>query len=186
MGSASVLAQPLSAYADRMPINLIHKLAWWRYERLDLVSPLAPEQCLARLRDQTGRESVSRGDKPAIVSFSHTTFRLRKRRSLKFQTVLYGRVVDENGGSRIECRIGLERAAVLLAHVWTLFAGAALVFLFLCANLGSEPGQMIRDLPMMVFGWATLPLGIFVVRTLCDDSAFLKQTLRDVLKDGHG
>ena len=166
-------------------------LLWWRYDKVSLVTPLAAAECVARLRASTQSEWKLFGDAEAVASIKELSFRIRKRRWVKMQTVLYGRLSnDDHGNTRIECRIGAERIVVALGVAWTLIV--MLGFGTTLVNLrGANIHEAIGNIVIMALGWLTFPVGVLVSRILWDDGLFLQDFLcrtlqaREVPADPH-
>src|SRR6266540_3270680 len=97
-------------------------MAW----QLDLVSHLPPDECVRRLRAKTGRWkgawTVYLGgwkvfsddpivtDSEVIGHVGETSLRICRRvpNENAFQIWLFGKLKNENGGTRLRCRFGLN------------------------------------------------------------------------------
>jgi hypothetical protein len=78
----------------------------------DLISPLSRQDCVLRLKskaDPAWSDAVT-------GSVSETSFRLSRRIAYRnsFQPCLSGRFIDDNGQTRLDCRIGCIRSCGLL------------------------------------------------------------------------
>jgi hypothetical protein len=83
---------------------------------VDLISPLSAEECVQRLRFKTAE-----GWSGSVVgSVGETSFRLRKRIGYRnsFQTSLYGKIIAEDGQTRLHCRAGLHPFVRVFMTVW--------------------------------------------------------------------
>src|SRR5665213_2701447 len=147
----------------------------------DLISPLSREECVQRLRSKI--DPAWGGT--VVGSVGDTSFRLRKpiyyRNS--FQYSLSGRLIDENGQTRLHCRIGLHPLVRAFLVVWfggVLAACAAISIRMASVLAGGSlpenmwPGVMIPFL-MLAGGVALVMAGKYLAR---DERAFLIDFLR--------
>jgi hypothetical protein len=82
----------------------------------DLISPLSREECVQRLR----MKADPAWSGTVIGSVGQTSFRLRKRIGYRnsFQYSLSGKMIDDNGGTRLHCRIGLHPFVLVFLAFW--------------------------------------------------------------------
>jgi hypothetical protein len=132
---------------------------------VDLISPLPAEECVQRLRFKTA-EGWSGS---VIGSIGETSFRLRKRIGYRnsFQTSLYGKIIAENGQTRLHCKIGLHPFVRVFLMIW--FGGvsigcAAMViraFDLLRSGHGSFPmnGWQAFAVPFLMLGFGAVLVG---------------------------
>jgi hypothetical protein len=100
--------------------------------RVELISRLGPEQCRGRLLASIGGEWTlfSWGKVPHSEyegAIGHSSFRFTRKRSMffgnRYPTFLYGRLIADGTGTRIQCRLGPQRLVLALAGVFLFFAG---------------------------------------------------------------
>ena len=114
----------------------------------DLISPLPAEQCVQRLRFKTAE-----GWSGSIVgSVGETSFRLRKRIGYRnsFQTSLHGKIVAENGETRLHCRAGLHPFVRAFLAVW--FGGVSIG----CGAVVIGAINLLRSGQLAASGWQWL------------------------------
>jgi hypothetical protein len=82
----------------------------------DLTSPLSREECVQRLRSKA--DPAWSG--AVIGSVGETSFRLRKRIYYRnsFQYSLSGKLIDDNGQTRLHCRIGPHPLVLAFLVIW--------------------------------------------------------------------
>ena len=110
---------------------------------VDLISPLSVEECVQRLRFKTAE-----GWSGSVVgSVGETSFRLRKRIGYRnsFQISLYGKIIAENGETRLHCRAGLHP-----------FVRAFLLFWFGGVSIGCG-AMVIRTIDLLRHAQGALP-----------------------------
>jgi len=151
----------------------------------DLVSPLAPDECVRRLRANTGGW---RGNKPIVGLVKDTSFRLRKRHTRAKETHphLSGDLLDEGSGTRVRCRFGMHRVVVGL---FVIFFGYLLVVG--AKDAISAIGSMLGGhTPADAWYSITFPLFVLVIVTAFvrivpsvyrNDLRFLLDFLRDTI-----
>jgi hypothetical protein len=154
---------------------------WWRYDKVRLVTAIRPEECLARLRASTESEWSLFGNNPVVASIGDSSFRIRKRRSPKIQTVLYGRLVVDQNGTQIECRIGVEHVVVGLASIWSLLAVLLCLNMIFTGQVEFSFDGIVSNLGPVILGGLTITLGALIARLLWNDDAFLLDFLRMTL-----
>lgn len=151
-------------------------MLWWRYEKVDLVTALSPEDCIARLRAGTQSEWRLFGTAAVVASIGENSFRIRvPRRWVKIQTVLYGRLDGDRNGTRVRCRIGVEHLVLALASGWSLFAA-----LVLAQEILSGRGTL-DNIVWITVGGLTVTVGVVISRVLWNDDAFLLDFVRHEL-----
>ena len=94
--------------------------------RIDLVSPLPRAECARRIKAVADGWWKLIGTRPATGWISDTSIRLRKRiwYGNSFQTYLFGKLEDYEGGTVIRCRFGMHPFVIAFMSFW--FAGAAI------------------------------------------------------------
>lgn len=97
---------------------------------LTLRTDYSPETCRARITEQIDFDrrtifsfSGYGGKNPVLGRFSDFEFRLHKRRYWRndFAPVLYGRLVPESRGTRVETYWGIQRWSRIFMRVWLAF-----------------------------------------------------------------
>jgi len=158
-------------------LSLLHN----QNDKVTLASPLDPGECLARLRTATQSEWRLFGKYPVVASLGESSFRIRKRRSVKFQTVLYGNLMDDRSGTRIECRIGVERLAAGIAGAWSLFAAGSLVFTLVAERGDTSPHGIVANVAIMTLAGLTVTIGCAFARVFWNDDEFLLDFLQHAI-----
>lgn len=94
--------------------------------RFDLVTPLSRDEVVRRLREQIDGVWKFFGEKSVVGRVSTSSFRLNVRLNYRnsFQTFLYGRLIDEHGGTRLRCSARVHPFVVGFMFVW--FSGVGL------------------------------------------------------------
>ena len=101
-----------------------------------------PETYRARITDQIDfdRRSIFsfsgyRGKSPVLGRFSGFEFRLHKRRYWRndFAPVLYGRLVPESRGTRVETYWGIQRWSRIFMRIWLAFVSLIGLPIFLAS-----------------------------------------------------
>jgi hypothetical protein len=89
---------------------------------IELLSPLTPDECAARLREVTDQNGLfsSFGSKPLIGSVSSASVQLRKRIGYRnsFQTVLTGTIQRHDGGAVFRGRTSMHPFVIAFMAVW--------------------------------------------------------------------
>jgi hypothetical protein len=165
-----------------MPIPLIG------FERIVLVSPLAPDECLHRLRDAVQSErSVSRTDGGVIGKVGGDSFRIRKRPAPmvrnSFQTHLYGTVSAADDGTRVTCRIGLHRFVVIFSVIWIclLWTGGLVAAVATAMEHQTEVTLVVLAFVVgfTLFGVGLVWFGLYLGR---DERSFLLEFLQSTIE----
>ena len=102
---------------------------------IELVSPLPPEECEARLREATDRDGLLSwfGSRPVLGRVSGRSVRLRKRIGYRnsFQTFLTGSLEERDGSTVFRGQAGVHPLVTGFMAVWfgllILLGGAAFV-----------------------------------------------------------
>jgi hypothetical protein len=88
----------------------------------DLISTLACDECVRRLRANTGSWWFPAvfSNKPVAGHVKETSFRIRKRIAYRnsFQPHLSGELCDDSGRTRVRCRLGMHPAVVAFMVIW--------------------------------------------------------------------
>jgi hypothetical protein len=85
----------------------------------DLVSPLARDECIRRLRANTDSSWAIFSNKPLSGFVEDTSFRICKRgRAKSHRPPLSGELLDEGGGTRMRCRFGMHPVVVGLIVIY--------------------------------------------------------------------
>jgi hypothetical protein len=131
---------------------------------VELISPLPPDECVARLRvaiDQGVMFSVF-GSKPVIGwVFGRRVF-LRKRigYSNSFQTVLFGRIEPHGEGAVFRGTAGLHPFVVVFMAVWF----GALVYGGVLICVAGDQDRLFANLALGLAAWAFM--GVFGALTV--------------------
>jgi hypothetical protein len=150
----------------------------------DLISPLPCEECVQRLRmkaDPAWSGSV-------VGSVGETSFRWRKRIGYRnsFQYSLSGKLINDNGQTRLHCRIGLHPFVRAFLVFWfgVVVIGCGMVTVSIVGGLARgaplatlQPGTAIPFL-MLAGAFALVMFGRYLGR---DESDFLIDVLRQTL-----
>ena len=153
---------------------------------IDLISPLPREECVQRLRMNTG----SAWDGATVIgSVGENSFRLRKKIFYRnsFQASLSGKFVDDQQGTRLHCRVGLHPFVTAFLIVW--IGGVLIGCVAMIASLvsGAIPAnrwpQAAIPFLMLAGGVALLKVGQFLSR---DEADFLVDFLRRTLDAREG
>jgi hypothetical protein len=135
----------------------------------DLISPLARDECVRRLRANTESSWVPGvfRNKPVSCRVEYSSFRIRKRIAYRnsFQPHLSGELSEEDGRTRIRCRLGMHPAVVAFMVIW--FGGVV---------IGS--GRVAMGAIGLVCCGVALGLGRFAGR---NEPRFLLDFLRDTI-----
>jgi hypothetical protein len=97
----------------------------WKTDTAEIISPLARDECVARLRFRIDRPWMIVGLRPVLGRVDQISMRLRKRiwYGNSMQTILRASLHDHQGGTRIDCRLGISRFFAWFYGIW--FAGVA-------------------------------------------------------------
>src|SRR5690348_17908731 len=91
------------------------------YETVELMSPLAEQECLQRLRNSIGSDWRLFDPHEILGAVGKRSFRLSvQRRWLRrnlFQTFVYGETVAQGTATKILCRFGMQRLAAVVAGI---------------------------------------------------------------------
>jgi hypothetical protein len=155
---------------------------------LDLISPLSREECVQRLRSKTG----SAWDGSTVIgSIGETSFRIRKRIFYRnsFQASLSGKLIDDNGQTRVHCRVGLHPFVTTFLTVWIGIVLIGCIWMIVSLASGAIPlnrsPQAAVPFLMLAGGVAILKVGQHLSR---DEADFLVDLVRKTLdaRDGAG
>jgi hypothetical protein len=155
----------------------------------DLISPLSRQDCVLRLKskaDPAWSDAVT-------GSVGESSFRLSRRIAYRnsFQPCVSGTLIDDNGQTRLHCRIGLHPLVRAFCIVWfgvvsiacvAIIAAAAGMLTQHTAPAKLWPGAAVPFL-MLTGGAALVGFGKFIGR---DDADFLKVVLRRTLEAHEG
>lgn len=151
----------------------------------DLISPLSREECVQRLRSKA--DPAWSGS--IVGSVGETSFRWRKRIYYRnsFQYSLSGKLIDDNGQTRLHCRIGLHPFVRAFLAFWfgVVLIACGVVTVSIAGALARgaplatlQPGAAIPFL-MLVGGFALLMFGRYLSR---DEPDFLIDVLRQTIE----
>lgn len=156
----------------------------------DLISPLARDECVRRLRANTESSWFPAvfSNKPVSGHVEDTSFRIRKRIAYRnsFQPHLSGELSDEDGRTRMRCRLGMHPAVVAFMVIWfggVVIGGGTVAMRAIGFLLrGGAPADAWPSIAapafMLVGGAALVGLGHFAGR---NEPRFLLDFLRDTI-----
>jgi hypothetical protein len=155
---------------------------------LDLISPLPRVECVARLRSKVG---TAWDGSTVIGSVNENSFRLRKRIFYRnsFQASLSGKLIDDNGQTRVHGRVGLHPFVTAFLSVWIGIVLIGCMWMIESLVSGAIPAnrwpQAAIPFLMLVGGVAILKVGQFLSR---DEADFLIDFVRRTLdaRDSQG
>lgn len=161
---------------------------------VELLSPLAPDECESRLRAATDRGGpLARfGLEPVVGRVSGGSVRLRKRiaYSNSFQTVLTGSLEGHGGGTIFRGRAGLHPLVTAFMTAWigvVATAGAACVVAVLVALAGRNRvgfAGIVFFIPLLLL----LAMGVGIARyarwLARGEEAFLVSFVAEVIAAG--
>jgi hypothetical protein len=132
---------------------------------IQLLSPLSPDECVARLREAVdpGGLFFGFGSKPVIGRVSRRSVSLRKRigYSNSFQTFVIGTFEPHGEGAAFRGTAGTHPLVIAFAAVWVV----GLLFGFGMMVVAETQGRAVGDLPLGLAGLALmLALGALGVR----------------------
>jgi hypothetical protein len=153
-----------------------------KYVDLILQSSYAPEVCRTKLMEEIdpARRTIFsfsgyRGTKPVIGLISGLELRLQKRRYWRndFVPILYGRIITDGAGTRIEAYWGIQRWTRIFMRIWLILAALIGTPIFLASlrqlitGKPSVQGDLYVGLlvppGMLLFGGILLPkLGLLL------------------------
>jgi hypothetical protein len=154
---------------------------------IELVSPLSPDECAARLREATDRGGPLSwfGSKPVVGRVSGRFVRLHTRIGYRnsFQTCLTGTLEPRGEGTVFRGRMGLHPLVTIFLAVW--FAGAVVIGATLFVTAVRNPIGGGRDyvglfVPpgLLGFGVALVWIGRYLAR---GEERFLVAFVAEVL-----
>jgi len=149
---------------------------------LDLRSPLPREECVRRLRSKVG---TAWDGATVIGSVGENSFRLRKRIFYRnsFQASLSGKLIDDNGETRLHCRVGLHPFVTAFLAVWIGVVLIGCIAMIVSLASGAIPAnqwpQAAIPFLMLAGGFAILKVGQYLSR---DEADFLVDFLRKTLE----
>jgi hypothetical protein len=148
-----------------------------------LVSPLTPDECVARLRAATDRDGLLSwfGSRPVVGRVSEGSVRLRKRIGYRnsFQTILTGSLEGCGGATLFHGRPGMSPLVTGFMAVWlglTLLIGGVFVAALIAGRVGLL-GTVIPPL-MLAFGAGLVWFGRWLAR---GEEAFLVAFVAQVI-----
>ena len=155
---------------------------------LDLISPLPREECVGRLRSKVG---TTWDGATVIGSVGESSFRFRKRIFYRnsFQASLSGKLLEDNGRTRVHCRVGLHPFVTGFLAVWIGIVLIGCVAMIASLASGAIPAnrwpQAAIPFLMLAGGIAILKVGQFLSR---DEADFLIDFVRRTLdaRDSQG
>jgi hypothetical protein len=142
---------------------------------IELVSPLPPDECAARLGEATDNEELLSwpGARPVIGRVSGGSVRLRKRIGDRnsFQTILVGELEEHKGGTLFRGRAGVDTVVTIFMAVWfcwVVLVGGPIFVFAICEMLGIDVG-VVKPKGNLALGVAGFPLmlafGVGLVRS---------------------
>jgi hypothetical protein len=147
----------------------------------NLISPLPREECVRRLGMKTG----TAWDGSAVIgSIGETSFRLRKRIFYRnsFQASFSGKLIDDQQGTLLHCRVGLHPFVTAFLTVWIGIVLIRCIWMIVSLASGAIPAnrwpQAVIPFLMLAGGVALLKVGQFFSRDEADLLVdFLRRTL---------
>ena len=150
--------------------------------RFELTSPLSRVEVVRVLRANVDSSWKFFGEKVVVGSIGASSFSLRIRLTYRnsFQTVLSGRVMEDQGATRIRCHSGMHGFVIALLTMWF---GGVLMALFALAPFVLHLDSLDLAAPLIPVGMGLLGIGlVWFGRYLARDElgtlvAFLEETL---------
>jgi len=141
--------------------------------KVDLISPLPPQECRRRLDGAIGMPVPALGNRAVRERIVSDSFRLRQRIGYRnsFQTQVIGHLQAEENGTRISCRFGVARGVLAFFAVWiglVLVVGGAGFLIaakaLLAGSAGAPSAAAGIPLIMLVFGIVLFAFGRWLAR----------------------
>jgi hypothetical protein len=138
--------------------------------RIIIMSSLTRQECVRRLQESVDRDSVLSGNKPVIGRVRETSLRLRKRIKGRnsFQTVVFAKIVQDQGRTRLECRFGIHPIVIGFMLFW--FGGVITLGSRAIAGAPGVLDSIMAD-PMLILGPLVMIMGGIAVLVICRNSA---------------
>jgi hypothetical protein len=150
----------------------------------DLISPLARDECVRRLRANTQSWWFPFSKKPVVGEVEDTWFWLRKSIPYhnSFQPHLSGDLLDEGGRTRVRCDLEIRLTVIALVAFWFGFMVIGGGTLAMRAIRGGAPAEALLYLAVLALilagGAVVVGLGLFFARS---ERRFLVDFLRDTI-----
>ena len=147
---------------------------------IDLISPLPRGECVQRLK----MKADPAWSGAVIGSVGEASFRLRKRIFYRnsFQASLSGKLIDDQQGTRVHCRVGLHPFVTAFLTVWIGIVLIGCIWMIASLVSGAIPAnrwpQAAIPFLMLAGGVALLKVGQFLSR---DEADFLVDFLRKTI-----
>jgi hypothetical protein len=135
---------------------------------IDLLSPLSRTECVQRLQERVGDAYSTY--RSVIGRITETEFWLEQRITYRnsFKTRLRAQLVEEESGTRICCRIGMQPFVVGFMIVWSVIVTGGLI------STGFRPPAVFAPLTMLGGGAALVAFGRFAAK---DERGYLIEFL---------
>ena len=159
----------------------------------DLISPLPLRECVRRLRAETDRGWAIAGTKPVLGTVGDASIRLRQRTYYRHSSPcwLAGELVEEDGKTRLHCRIGLHPFFRRFLEFWVagvfivggVFFERALRSIWEITDAGPWPPELWLGLvaPPLLLGCGVVLL-IFGDQISSEEPRFLVEFLERVIE----
>ena len=163
------------------------------YKSAALFTPLSPEECVGRLKDQIGSPAALSVGRTVVGSVDEHGAVLRKQTGYRndFGSILKVKFVRAEGGTRLACRYGMRLFATIFLIVWAgglLFVGglSLLSGLLTLAARGTGAGgnawaAVVTPIVLGVFGTSLVGVGRSFARA---DEKYLMSFLSQVTHAG--
>lgn len=95
------------------------------HSRFDLITPLSRDEVVRRLRSRIDAVWKVFGEKSIVGRVRTSSFRLNVRLTYRnsFQSFLYGRLIDENAGTRLKCVVRIHPFSLGFMILWFSLVG---------------------------------------------------------------
>lgn len=133
---------------------------------IELVSPLTPDECAARLREVTGDDGLltwfgTFSSRPVVGRVSGRSVRIRKQivYGNSFQTILTGQLKAHSGGTVFRGRTGMRVFVIVFMVFWfcgVVMIGGLISITAFCRMVGIDFGGQRRADGLL--SWQLVPL----------------------------
>ena len=131
---------------------IVRILSW---KPVEIVTALPREECLRRLRNALGARWSLNFSKPVVGWTDGRKLRMRKRiwYGNSFQAILAGTMSDDGTGTRIHCKIRVNRLAQIFFSIWLsgVFIFSAVFAVSAIVSLVRHDGPVAENLEKLAF-----------------------------------